>query len=263
MIFILKLDESNTDGPAPDLVMAGFLGSTLDWKMLLRRLHRLQRDYGFTTFHATDFKRRKGDFRGWSRQKSNDLIGALARAVRAEMTEGISITLPHAQYVEEYRNVPAVRGELHLSQYGVCFEACLARAVEIVRRHGARHGLHVELESGHKNAGAANTIFMTMKKDLEAQGVSVLGEIKLVRKIDSESLMFADFQAHASLLSDRRERVGGFGYSQLTHQTPRKRDAGLTFIQYQPGTLRAMKARKAAIAAVRRRPKPVILDDSP
>jgi hypothetical protein len=159
---------------------------------------------------------------------------------------------PPAQYAEEYRDIPAVRGELHLSQYGVCFEACLARAVEIVRGRGARHRLHVELESGHKNAGAANTIFMAMKKDLEAQSVYVLGDIKTVRKIDSEGLMFADFQAYASLLSDRRERAGGFGYNQLTHQTPRKRDAGLTFIQYGPGTLRAMKARKAAIAVARR-----------
>jgi hypothetical protein len=227
--------------------------------MLLRRLRRLQREFGFTTFHATDFKRRKGDFRGWSRQKSNDLIGALARAVRAEMTEGISITLPHAQYVEEYRDIPAVPGELHLSQYGVCFEACLARAVEIVRSCGAQHRLHVELESGHKNSGAAKTIFMAMKKDFEIQGVAVQGDIKLVRKVDSEGLMFADFQAHASLLSNRRELAGGLGYSQLTHEDPRKRDAGLTFIKYQTGTLRAMKARKAAIADARRAPnaKPV------
>jgi hypothetical protein len=255
MIFTLRLDESNTDGPAPDLVMAGLLGSSPQWKLLLRRLHALQREYGFTTFHATDFRRRKSAFRGWTRQKCSDLIGALAKAIRAEICEILSITVTHAQYVAEYRDVPAVRGEMHLSQYGICFEACLARAVEIVRGQAGRHRLNVELESGHKNAGAARAIFAAMKKELEARGVFLLGEVRLVKKADSEGLMFADYQAHASLLSDRRERAGGLGYSQLTNGKPRNREAGLTFIQYRPGTLREMKARKAAIAQARRAPR--------
>lgn len=252
MLHTLRLDESNTDGPAPDIVMAGFLGSAREWDLLLRRLHRLQREYGFTTFHATDFRKRKGEFRGWSQQKCDDLVGAMARAVRDELSEGLSCTLPYAQYVAEYRDIPPQRGEMQLSQYGICFETCLARAVEIVRARGSRHRLNVELEKGHKNGGAARTIFSAMNKDFKAQGVFVLGEIKLVEKSESETVMFADFQAHASLLSDRRVRAGGLGYSQMAQQLPRKRDAGLTFIHYPPGTLKRMKERKAAIALARR-----------
>jgi hypothetical protein len=256
MLFTLYLDESNTDGPAPDLVLAGFLASAREWTLLLRRLHALQKEYGFTTFHATDFKRRKGDFRGWSRRKSSDLIGALARSVRDNLTEGLSITLPYKQYKEEYESTPFERGVPKFSQFGVCFEACLARAVEILRDLGGKHRLNVVVEQGHKNAGGAETIFKAMKKEFEEQGVHVLGNIDLQKKAQSEALMLADFQAHASLLSDRRERAGGLGYSAMTNQQPRRRNAGMTFIHYEPGTLKAQKERRATIAKAKRSAKP-------
>ena len=252
MIYILTLDESNTDGLAPDLVMAGFLGTARQYELLLRRLHQLQRSYGFSHFHGTDFKGRRGEFRGWSRSKCNDLIGEMARAVKATMTEGISMTLPQKQFVDEYKSVPPVKGEMQLSQYGVCFETCLDRAVTIVRAKGGRHRLNIVLENGHKNAGAAKAIFAAKKKELEPLGIHVMGDIQLLEKADSEALMFADFQAYASLLSDRRERAGGLGYSRLTYEEPRRRHAGLSFIQYPPGKLRVMKQRKADAALARR-----------
>jgi hypothetical protein len=64
--------------------------------------------------------------------------------------------------------------------------------------------------------------------------------------------MFSDFQAYATLLSNRREQVGLPGYNNMTKGEPRKRNAGLTTIFYEPGTLKAQKARKAAIARAKR-----------
>jgi hypothetical protein len=255
MLYKLYLDESNTSGPAPDLIMAGFLGSAREWQLLLRRLHVLQRDYGFKTFHATEFKNRSGQFRGWSEEKCSELVGALARAVRDHLTEGLNITLPHRQFVEEYSSIPPEKGELQLSQFGLCVETCIARAYEIVRELGGTHRLDVIVEAGHKNSGSARTVFEAMKKDFEAQGSSILGSVSIVTKSHSEALMFADFQAYATLLSDRRERVGLPGYNNMTRAAPRKRNAGLTTIHFEPGTLKIAKARRAAIARNKRLPR--------
>jgi hypothetical protein len=63
MIFAFRLEESNAYGSAPDLKMAGFLGWAQKWKLLMHSLRGLEREYGFNTFQATDFKHRKANLR--------------------------------------------------------------------------------------------------------------------------------------------------------------------------------------------------------
>jgi hypothetical protein len=95
-LFTAYFDESDTHGPAPNLIMAAFLGSARQWELFGRKIRALQRRDGFKVFHAKDFKAGAGEFRGRSRPKCERLLNDLAVAVRDGLTEGITITLPRA-----------------------------------------------------------------------------------------------------------------------------------------------------------------------
>jgi|SRR6516162_814836 len=126
MIFTAYLDEADTHGAAPHLIMAGFLGSGRQWEIFMRRLRQMQRDEDFRIFHATKFKAHWGDFKGWSNPKSLRFINRLTRLVEAELEQGITFDLRHEQYISEYRNTPNPKGVPYDSHYGLCFRYCLS-----------------------------------------------------------------------------------------------------------------------------------------
>ena len=77
LLYTAYLDEADTHGPAPTIIMAGVLGTTRQWVIFSRRLHRLQTSYGFSVFHTSEFKSRSGEFRGWSNAKRYQLVEEL------------------------------------------------------------------------------------------------------------------------------------------------------------------------------------------
>ena len=85
MIFTAYFDEADTHGPAPTVIMAGYIGHAYQWRRFEQKLARLQARDGFRIFHAKDFKARVGEFSGWlkgERQTRVKLIPALAHQHR-------------------------------------------------------------------------------------------------------------------------------------------------------------------------------------
>ena len=92
MIFKAYLDEANTSVREPDMTVAGFLGTARQWRVVERELRVIKRRLGFQSFHGVEFKGRRGNFAGWSNAQSMQLVNALARLVREELTEAIEFT---------------------------------------------------------------------------------------------------------------------------------------------------------------------------
>jgi hypothetical protein len=225
LLFTAYFDESDTHGPSPNLIMAAFVASARQWELFGRRLRELQRRDGFTVFHATDFRSLNGEFRGWRADKCGRLINDLAVAIRDNLTEGVTVTLPRTLYESEYRAPPIPKG-MHLdTQYGVCFRACLHRLAQAITTDRKRHKIHVVIERGHKNAGDALRIFDEVKAELsKVAGYELLGDVTLSKKTESMPLMVADFQAHASHISETRLKAGLPGYFQMVEPRPPKRN---------------------------------------
>jgi len=222
--------------------MSAFLGTSRQWELFGRRIRALQRRDGFTVFHAKEFKRSTGEFRGWGREKGIRLVHDLAAAIRDELTEGVTITLPRDLYESEYRAPPVPKGVLLDSQYGLCFRMCMFRLASVVAARNGRNKLNVIAEAGHKNEGDLIRVFEDMKVEDAANGIYVLGTIKLARKEEYLPLMIADFQAHASSISDARIKRGQPGYFDMTNGAlPKRREAGLTQIECTPESLQALK----------------------
>ena len=106
MIFTAYMDEADTHGPEPTIIMASFLGHAYQWRRFELKLSRIQKEYGFRIFHAKDFKSRSGEFSGWSTAKLTALIGDLSDLVRDNLTEGTAVHLEYERYIKEYKSSP-------------------------------------------------------------------------------------------------------------------------------------------------------------
>jgi len=227
------------------MIMAAFLGSARQWDLFGRRIRALQRRDGFTVFHAKDFRALRGEFEGWGPEKCVRLLNDLAVAIRDNLTEGVTIALPRALYESEYRAPPVPKGMPLDSQYGVCFRTCLYRLIQIVTADRKKHKLHVVIENGHKNVRDTCRIFREIKQEFAELGVHILGDIVIAEKSERLELMVADFQAHASYLSEKRLKVGQPGYCEMVNLrrdgAPKRGEAALTQIEFTPKSLRAIK----------------------
>src|SRR5580704_9911803 len=117
LLFTAYFDESDTHSRTPNIIMAAFLANARQWELFERRLRQLQRRDVFTVFHATDFRSRNGEFQGWGDEKCATLIYDLAVAIRDNLTEGLTVTLPWKLYQEEYRGSPTPKGMQLDTQY--------------------------------------------------------------------------------------------------------------------------------------------------
>lgn len=173
MLYTGYFDEADTHGPAPTIIMAGFLGSRAQWELFGRRLRSLQRRDGFSVFHGNEFKAKSGEFSGWPDPKCMKLVEDLTTLVRDHLTEGLTVHLERERYLNEYRAPPVPKKMTLDSQYGVCFRACMRQVMEILWRDGKRHRLDVVIENGHNNVGDCERIFKDLKRRLERWSVGI------------------------------------------------------------------------------------------
>ena len=169
------------------------------------------------------------------------LVNDIATAIRVGLTEGVTITLPRKLYEEEYRAQPVPKG-MPLGQTGSSFACVCARLVNLLTADRKIHKLNVVVEDGHPNVKNTVVIFNALKAETDTIGVHILGTITIAKKAECWPLMMADFQAHASSISEARMKSGLTGYFDITHGTlPKRGEAGLTQIQCTPESLRGLK----------------------
>jgi hypothetical protein len=56
VIFTSYFDETDTHGPSPTVILAGYVGHAYQWRQFERKLARIKEQYGFNIFHAKEFK---------------------------------------------------------------------------------------------------------------------------------------------------------------------------------------------------------------
>ena len=221
--------------------MAGFVGTVEQWRIVDDKLATICQNYIFKIFHATDFARRKGEFKGWSNQKRIYLISDLMELVRDYLTEGITIHLEHERYMNEYKKGPIPKKMSLDTHYGVCFRGCVAHLFHLLFNETENHTLDIVLEYGHKDAGDCKTIFTDAKKRMERRrGINFLGRFERKTKKEEPRLMLADFLAYT--YSDMRASAaaGGLDYKAEAPE-PSEGQAGLTFLELLPDALEGLK----------------------
>lgn len=207
MRFTGYLDESDTHGRSPDIVMSAILSTEGKWARCGRGLKRAQDRYGFTIFHATDFKNERGEFAGWSGNKMYDLLMEFGMLGFHHFTETFTVSLSHDVYRTGF--LDRKPNKMHrTSQYGICFMGVLDAMMRDVMARGRQHDLSVVVEKGHPNGPDTGRLFAERKKLLEEAGVRLLDSHKLATKLEDPLLQFADVTAHGHAM-ERREIKSG------------------------------------------------------
>lgn len=237
MVYTAYLDESDTHGESPTIIMAGVLGSGDQWKQFNLSLLSMRKKHGFNIIHSTDLKRKKGEFRGWTTEQCLSLIKDLVIACDQSLSNGCVISIPHILYRREYRDLPFPKGMKPDSHYGLCFRRCLSQLVNTVRALDNHPILNVVLEAGHANAGDAERIFNEYKTLLAKVGVNNLGKFMTATKHEALPLMVADFFAHSHSIVNRN----GWDWSKYTVPEFRADQGAMIHLDLQPSDLHQMK----------------------
>jgi hypothetical protein len=240
------LDESGTHDGSDVTVMGGMLANARQWQKFEIGFSDIKKRHGFSIFHTKKFKRRDGDFKGWSNEQCLALMAELAPMTATAFSEGVTFSLDNAAYDAEYRNGEKPRKLRLDSKYGLCFRQCLFFfALEGLKRvyRGRYPKLHFVLESGHPNAGDALRIFNETKAELKANDCDMLGDLTFADKDGCDPLMMADFLAHTAFLMGQNTPQNY--YAAIPDRPVGRGETGVTHLRFKPGGLIDLKTRLA------------------
>jgi len=232
--FVAYLDESDTHGATPDMVMAAMLSTAGRWERCSRALSRIRRDFAFTTFHATEFRALRGEFEGWPADKCFDLLMQFGHLGANHLIECFTVSLSHEVYKTHFLACRPAR--MHqTSQYGICFMGVLDSLMRTVMRYGPQSRLSIVVESGHKNAGDTRRLFDDRKRRLDALGIDLLATHDLSCKDANPLLQMADVTAHAHTLDKRAVGSGtAVDFSKRNEEPPTDGTPGWTVAEITP-----------------------------
>jgi uncharacterized protein DUF3800 len=234
MNFIGYIDESDTHGPAPDMTMSAMLSTRGRWERCSRDLARIRSKFGFTVFHATEFRALRGEFEGWRAEKCFDLYMELGRLGATHLVEAFTISLSHETYKAHFLGRRPAK--MHqTSQYGICFMGVLDGMMRTVMNHGPQSKLSVVVENGHKNANDTGRLFDDRKRRLDTAGIDLLRTHGLEEKDRSPLLQLADITAHAHTHDKRAIKSGAVpDFSARSEQGPAEGEPGWTVYEVTP-----------------------------
>lgn len=242
LAFTGYLDESGTHDGSEATVMGGLLARADQWKRFQNGFDRAKKEHGFRVFHTKKFKRKNGDFKGWTDHQCLELIADLGRLTSTGLTDGVAIALDNATYERHYKSEGKPNKARLDSKYGLCFRMCLYHFMQetIKRKYRKKYpDLHIVLEAGHPNSGDAERIFSEIKKEFESVGLNILRSLTITAKDKCDPLMMADFVAHSTLMLDRKARSG----QAVSNPQPVQRGfTGITHFQSTPEGLANIRA---------------------
>lgn len=254
MILTAYLDESGTHGGSPVTVMGGILGRADQWARFATAFEQLKQKHGFQLLHTKKFKKRDGDFKGWSAADCVNLVNDLAPITIDSFADLLVMILDNETYETVYRQRTNPKKGRFDSKYGLCFRSCVWHCLEQAYKRRLRKKLprlHVVLESGHRNAGDAERIFYEMKNELRDSNYDMLETITFADKQTCDPLMMADFVAHTNYWREIEKRAGNVKPSPNKPPGPIPGKT-IAILRYHPGGL--AEARVSAFDGTQDRP---------
>lgn len=242
-VFTGYLDESGTHGGSSVTVMGGLLARAEQWQHFERGFAKAQKAHGFRVWHSKKFKKRDGDFKGWTYEQCTALYWELAHLTSRGLTDVVTMTLNNADYEKYYKGRPKPNKARLDTKYGFCFRMCLYHFVREVfkRRYKKKMPvLHIVLEAS-QHYGDAERIFLEVKKDFEKRGIYMLAAITKLEKDECGQLMMADFAAHGEYVLEARVLAGQPRKNTTSTPIP-KGMTGHTHMKSTPEKLGEMRA---------------------
>ena len=198
MVMTAYLDESGTHGASSPLTtVAGFIGTAEQWMAYEHAVTELFAEFKVQTFHAIDFRRTKGDFKGWKLPQKAKFNSRFLKLADDHLTAGISMILGTGSYDAIYRSGTFPRKARPDTKYGLCVRSALWKAIVLLVKRKTDWPLNVVLETGNVNAGDAIRVFAEVQESLTTEYASLLGCLSFASKKGCLPLALADSFAYS------------------------------------------------------------------
>jgi hypothetical protein len=199
--FSAYLDESGTHGGSPITLMSAVLGSDRQWQNFEKVFTKMKRRYGFSIFHAKDYKDTDGEFASWSRETKHRFANEFCDLIDSTFGASIVAHLRNDEYNQHYLTHDRPRNARWDTKYAICFRATLSMLLWEMdkREHRSKpNRLNIVIERGAKNAGDAVRIFNWIKDQAAPDLAALVGTLTFDGKKDCAPLAAADFLAYSN-----------------------------------------------------------------
>jgi len=200
MIITAYLDESGTHDGSELTLMAGYVGYSGQWRKFDKKWARNLARLRLTHFHAKDFVKGTGEFKGWSDKRKLSLLTKAEQLCRNHTLYGFAASFKNSDYDEFYVARERPKKVPLDSRYGLCFRLCLCFLPEMTRQMFGGHQptMNIVLESGHKNSGDAARIFDLFKRQADPELVKLVGTLTFADKRKCMGVQGADSLAYSA-----------------------------------------------------------------
>jgi hypothetical protein len=238
MVMTAYFDESGTHGQdSPAVIFGGFAANEGLWAIFEEQLKELLKKYRIETFHAKDFRQRRGAFRNLSIEEYGAFNSRFIQLIDSCLIRGIVIVLPTESYRKLYRPRFFKKKTRPDSEYGLCFRAAMLKSLFVMEDYPREFPIVPVLESGHRNAPDALRIYEELKIQLGNDWDKYLGPLAFEDKRRCLPLAAAD-----SIVYSMFRRVCG----STSHENPHAVPTGPAFPPYYAGA----SPRKAKITRI-------------
>ncbi|MEQ9643643.1 MAG: DUF3800 domain-containing protein [Alphaproteobacteria bacterium] len=206
MLVTSYIDVAGSRGQ-PMLVLGCYVGKLGQLNHFDRKWRRMLEKAGLTYFHAMEMHHSKGEFKDWTLDQKEALIVKMEKLTNHHTLFGFTVRLDDTDFKGHYLPIKRPKKVAFDSRYGVNFRSAISFLPATVERALGRTDfeLHVVVEDGDTNIGAAPKIFHEIKKDRKFKYAPNLGDITIGEKKKYPGLQAADLVA---FLAQRYERKG-------------------------------------------------------
>jgi hypothetical protein len=155
-VLTVYLDDSGTHSGAEVTVVAGFVSTKLLWDGFRKEWARALRKERIDIFRMSDLENRRGEFDGWSRERTEAFRRTLFDIIHRKTLAPIGSALINADWE---RVMPAHIKTGWGGSYGWCAEDCAHQAYKWAKRTGRPGKFRYIFEKGTVGHGQINKMF--------------------------------------------------------------------------------------------------------
>jgi hypothetical protein len=207
-------DEAGTHDGSGFTIMAGWVGYAQRWADFDSKWQILLDRNNLPYIHGKDLRQGTGPFKDklrWPPAKRAELGNAAIELAQMYALFGLSVVLKNSDYDRYYigadRRLRKHRAAID-SKYGVCARSFISVLAEFIERYAGADGqVHLVLEDGHKNSGAARDILRDFRYVAPDRARFINPHVTYVAKRDSPGVQAADLAAYPDYILERDGRA--------------------------------------------------------
>jgi hypothetical protein len=189
------------------MLLSGCIATPEKWDRFERQWYGMLRSWHLPLIHAKDLCKHSGIFKRFNWEERVQIAEAIDRAVFENIRCGFSTVLLPQDFAE-YREHRALNSILD-SDYGVSFRIALSFLHAHVSSiyEDPNPGIHVLVETGHENVGAASTIFDQYCREIGPD--APVRSVSTVQKQLCYGTQATDVRGYL-ILDEERHKIIGF-----------------------------------------------------